>query len=286
MPAPRAAAASVVTGGEASYGPRDRAPTKRGGSVRQSLLTVALLMLLWLAWMLRDLVVLVAFAGLLAYALEPVVGWIERRRLPGGRSFPRALAAAVVILLLVLIAGTSLAMAVPRLLHQVVRFAEAAPGVIARVQQELQTFLDARGWGGLLKTDQGDAGSAVSPVLGAIQRGLASVVGSLLGNLGGLASLILLPLFAFYLLADRGSARSGALGMVPVGWRPQAVRFLDALDRALRGYVRGQALVCLAMGAATGLVLQLLGFPLVLLLGVVVGLGEVIPILGFWIAAT
>jgi len=254
--------------------------------VRQSLLTVAMLVLLWLAWMLRDLVVLVAFAALLAYALEPIVGWIERRRLPGGRPFPRALAAALVMLLLVLVAGGSLAMAAPRLLHQVVRFAEAAPGVIARVQAELQTFLDARGWGGLLKTDAGDAGSAVSPVLGAVQSGLMSLVRSLLGNLGGIASLILLPLFAFYFLADRAGARSEALGMVPVGSRPKAVRFLDALDRALRAYVRGQALVCLAMGAVVGLVLQLLGFPGALLLGVAVGLGEVIPILGFWIAAT
>src|SRR5262249_9571175 len=39
------------------------------------------------------------------------------------------------------------------------------------------------------------------------------------------------------------------------------------------------------MGSAMTIVLALMGFPVALLLGVAVGLGEIIPILGFWIAA-
>jgi predicted PurR-regulated permease PerM len=253
--------------------------------VRQSLLTVAMLVLVGLAWMLRDLVMLLGFAALLAYALDPVVSWVGRARLPGRRTFPRGLAAALVIVLLFLVAGAALAEAVPRLLHQVVRFAEAAPATVARIDQELRTFIAAHGWSGLLKTDEGDGNGGASPALDAARKALSYLLANQHAGLGGLAGLILLPLFAFYMLADRSTARSVALDMVPAQQRPDAVRFLDALDRALRAYVRGQALVCIVMGAAMAIVLRLLGFPVALLLGVVVGLGEVIPILGFWIAA-
>src|SRR5262249_23751980 len=58
-----------------------------------------------------------------------------------------------------------------------------------------------------------------------------------------------------------------------------------AVDRALKSYVRGQALVCLTMGGITGIVLSALGFSSGLLLGVVVGAAEVIPYVGFTIAA-
>src|SRR5262245_34970616 len=102
--------------------------------MRQSLLTAAMLVLAWIAWMLRDLVMLIGFAALLAYALDPVVSWVGRTRLPGRRRLPRAAAAGLVILLLVLVAGVALAEAVPRLVHQLVQFARAAPGAFARLQ--------------------------------------------------------------------------------------------------------------------------------------------------------
>ena len=251
----------------------------------QSLLTVALLALVWLAWMLRDLVMLVGFAAVFAYALEPIVSAFERIPWPRGRAFPRRLAAGLVILLLALVTAVVLSQALPHLLRQFVRFANAAPGALARLEQELRAFIDRHGLGPMLGSGYTDSAAAATGVLGAIQSGLTSLLGHMAGNLGSLASVVLLPLFAFYMLADRSQARHEVLARVPARRLPQVERFLDALDRALRAYVRGQALVCLAMGTAMAIVLQILGFQVALLLGVVVGLAEIIPILGFWIAA-
>src|SRR5262249_36439412 len=95
----------------------------RGGSVRQSLLTVTLLVLVAAAWMLRDLVMLVGFSALLAYALDPVVSLVERAKLPGRWRVPRGVAAGLVVVALVLVAGAALFEAVPRLVRQLARFA-------------------------------------------------------------------------------------------------------------------------------------------------------------------
>src|SRR2546427_633707 len=85
---------------------------------------------------------------------------------------------------------------------------------------------------------------------------------------GVAAGLVLLPLLAFYLLAQGEAVRSSAMQFVPRDLRPQAVRVLRAIDPALRAYVRGQSLVCLISGTAVALALQLLGLPVALLLGV------------------
>jgi len=253
--------------------------------VRQSLLTAALLVLAWLLWMLRDLVILIGFAAVFAYALDPVVSWLERIPGPRGRTMPRGLAAGFTIALLAVILGTTIAVAVPRLAQQFVRFAAAVPGVLARLDQDLRAFVAAHPWARLGGSPGGDQAGNAKAILGAIGGGVKALAGSLLGNLGGLARLVLLPLFAFYMLADAKRARSSVLAEAPRGRREQSERVLDALDRALRAYVRGQALVCLAMGASVGVALALLRFPVATLLGVAVGLAEIVPILGFWIAA-
>ena len=253
--------------------------------MRQSLLTVALLVLAWLAWMLRDLLVLIGFAALLAYALDPVVRLVERVPLPGRRAVPRGVASAVVILMIGLVVGWALVATVPRLTSEIGRFVSAAPGTLTRLEQEIRSFVESHGWGGILSSPEGAPSGAVSALLDAAQKWSLQLLGGAIGNLGQIAGLVLLPLLTFYLLADREAVRSSALTFVPEHWRPQAERLLNAIDPALRAYVRGQAAVCLVMGTVMGVVLHLLGLPVALLLGVVVGLAEIIPVLGFWTAA-
>jgi len=243
-----------------------------------------MLIVAWLAWMLRDIVILMGFAALIAYALDPIVSLAQRPRL-AGHALPRPFASGAVIVVLGIIAGWSLAAAIPRLASDLERFAQAAPGLVARLEQEGRRFADSHGWGGLF-ADQAGAGGTASLVSRAAQQWSMQLVGGAVGSLGRVVGLLLLPVLAFYLLAEREAVRASALNFVPAELRPQAERVLNAVDPALRAYVRGQSLVCLLMGTLTAIALRLLGFPLVLLLGVTVGLAEVIPFLGFWIAAS
>ncbi|MGH3054333.1 MAG: AI-2E family transporter, partial [Gaiellaceae bacterium] len=187
--------------------------------------------------------------------------------------------------LLVLVAIAAMAATIPSLVHQFTEFARAAPGALRSLEQQASTFIESRGLGGLAGISEGDTSGTLSSLLNAVGQGLTSRLGGLIGSLAGLAALVLLPLFTFYLIADSNRARTSILETVPPEHRPRVQRLIDALDRALRAYVRGQALVCLAMGAAMAIVLAVLGIPVALLLGVVVACAEIIPIAGFWLAA-
>jgi predicted PurR-regulated permease PerM len=253
-------------------------------SARNALLWAAVVALL-LVWVLRDLVLLVGYSVLLAYALLPVVAAIQKPLGRRGFRLPRGAAAAVVMLALVTVVGWLLALAVPRLAAQAARFASGAPDALAWLVQETRAYGAAHGLSAWLNPAVEDVRVYLSGLLQNLGGTLAGWAGRGLGGLGQLLELALLPLLAFYLLAESTAVQVSALRFVPEGAHPEIVRLGGAVDRALRSYVRGQAIVCLVMGIVVGAALALLGSPVALLLGLLVGFAELVPYLGFLVAA-
>jgi predicted PurR-regulated permease PerM len=238
-----------------------------------------------LVWVLRDLVLLVGYSVLLAYALLPVVARVER---PLGRRGPRlarGAAAAVVVLGLVTVAGWLVVLALPRLAGQAGRFAEGAPATLARTLDGARAYGAAHGLSAWLDPAIEDARANASGLVQSLVSALAGWVARGLSGLGRLLGMLLVPLLAFYLLAESAAVKASALHLVPPEAHLEIERLGGAVDRALRSYVRGQAIVCLLMGIVTGAALALLGSPVALLLGLLVGFAELVPYVGFLVAA-
>jgi predicted PurR-regulated permease PerM len=115
---------------------------------------------------------------------------------------------------------------------------------------------------------------------------VVATIGRLFGSIGLIFGFLLVPLLAFYLMADSDAVQESALSFVPEETRAEVARLGGAVDLALRSYVRGQAVVCMVMAISVGPSLALMHLPGALLLGILVGLAELIPYIGFAIAAT
>jgi predicted PurR-regulated permease PerM len=252
-------------------------------STRSMLLWIAVIAIV-LVWALRDVALLVGYSVLLAYALLPVVEAIERVPIRG-RRLPRGVAAALVMLGLAGIVGWSLVLAAPAIVSDAARFASNAPEALTRMLQNLRAYAADRGWtwlDPLIDRLRAESNGVVRNLAGA----LAGTAARLFGGIGHLLVFVLLPLLAFYLLADSGAVRTSALSFVPEEARPEIIRLGGAVDLALGSYVRGQAIVCVVNGTVVGTALWLLHHPAALLLAVLVGVAELIPYLGFAVAAT
>lgn len=239
----------------------------------------------WLLWQLRELAVLVAFAVLFAYVLDPLVDALTRIPLPYGDRLPRAGAAAIVMVVLVVVIAWVMSLVLPRLVAELTAFIGSLPQRLDQLIEQVRVYSArhkmTRVVEPMLQSSRLSAGGSVQ-ALGALA---AKWVGPLFGGLVQVLGLAVLPLLTFYLLADREQVLKSLLSFVPIDARPRVMVLRRALNRALRSYVRGQAVVCLIMGSATGTALALLGFPVALLLGVIVGLAEVVPYLGFVMAS-
>ena len=73
-------------------------------------------------------------------------------------------------------------------------------------------------------------------------------------------------------------------GLVPLRHRETVRELAREIDRALAGFLRGQAIVCLFLGAWYGIGLSLIGLNFGLLIGITAGILSFIPYVGSWTA--
>ncbi|WP_295044134.1 AI-2E family transporter [uncultured Paracoccus sp.] len=106
------------------------------------------------------------------------------------------------------------------------------------------------------------------------------VTGTLNTVFGSVANLVLMLTVAIFLALDGPTYRAGALRLVPLSYRTRARAIADELGSALGRWMGGQALDMTAVALATGLGLWLLGVPLALVLGLIAGLTNIIPVVG------
>ena len=113
------------------------------------------------------------------------------------------------------------------------------------------------------------AGSVVKAIFG----GTVSVIASLAG-------VVMIPVFAFYLLRDFDRLVAYVHDLVPAGYRePVSARFRE-IDEAMSSFIRGQLTVAAILACLYSLGLWLVGIPLALVVGLVAGLGNMIPYVG------
>jgi predicted PurR-regulated permease PerM len=119
------------------------------------------------------------------------------------------------------------------------------------------------------------SGSNVAAEIGRIAFMLGSAV----------LDLVLVLIAGIFLAADPATYRSGLAKLFPKGRQRQVFATLDASGGALRLWLLGQMVSMTVIGVLTGLGLWLVGVPSPLMLGLIAGLAEFVPVVGPFIAA-
>jgi predicted PurR-regulated permease PerM len=240
---------------------------------------VAIAVLLYIVYRIRDVLLILVGSIFLAYVLEPLVDRFSRLPLPGKRTLGRKAAAGIVVLLATVALGFALYWLVPVLWVELQRLGGELPNYYRTTENWLLDMERRRGmglapeiwsglrneWHGLIERSASSAGQTAF---------------RLVGTLGNLLGLIVVPIGAFYILADGGSLSRNFVQGLPASWRPMARELLDKADRSLETYVRGQTLVVVVCSVLATLLFTLLGVRYSLALGVLAGIAEAVPFLG------
>jgi predicted PurR-regulated permease PerM len=231
-----------------------------------------------LVWVLRDVLMPFAAGLVLAYLLDPLADRLEKWGL--GR-----LGATLVILIsFVILFVMLLVVAVPLLGTQVMGFMEKAPGYVTRLQvlltEQGAPLLEKVGGEKVLDDLQKSLGDVVGQGMSWLGKFLTSIWSGGQALLGILSLLVVTPVVAFYLLLDWDHMVSKVDGWVPVNQRGTVRQIMHDIDTAISGFLRGQTLVCVILGAMYAIGLMLIGLNFGLLIGISAGLLSFIPYVG------
>ncbi len=95
--------------------------------------------------------------------------------------------------------------------------------------------------------------------------------------------LILAPVFAFYLLVDLPHLRRTAEGLIPEPLRDDVMVVARRINQAVGGFFRGQLAVAVIVGIMASLGLWIIGLRFWLLIGMIAGMFNMIPLVGPYI---
>ena len=201
--------------------------------------------------------------------------------IPLARLFEKKLRRPTACILAMLLAGGSLLLVLsllfPVMLRQITGAAELLPRALSRVQDSMHginLFLQNRLPG--LSIGEPDL-SHLEQNIGKLARHTILYAGNIAGSV---YRLVLTVILAYFLMADRDKVLLRAELLVPGPWRRTAVRMGNSLCRELRLYLRGQATIALCVGALAAAALAFAGIKAAPLLGLIVGMFNVIPYFG------
>lgn len=249
-------------------------------SARGARQIVGLVVLLVVGWLLlrslRSILLLFAIVFLVAMVLNPIVVWLERRRVP------RGLGVALILLALVLIAATLAIVAIPPFTAQVEGLIRQAPdlwhGVRSRFDALAVRYPSVAA--ALPETDQ------IAGKIGAQAGTLANLlVRSTIGFVGGVFSVLVALLLLIFVLSNPQPLVAGYLALAPDRYRAQARRTLERLGRQMAAWVRGVAINGVVTGFSIGAGMWLIGVQPALVFGVMSFLGEFLPNIGAFLVA-
>jgi predicted PurR-regulated permease PerM len=240
-------------------------------------LIIAVWALLHVVVVARSVIVYILIAIFLALAINPLVAWIMRR---GVRS--RGVASGLACLLVLAgIAAIGYAF-IPTLIDNVNNFVDAVPGYV-------HDLTKGKGRLGFLETKyhvverlehyvkQGGA----KKLLGL--SGVAiSVTKSVLSFIVGAVTVAFLT---FFMLLEGPTWMERLYGLLPEESQPRWRGVGHGIYRQVGGYVTGNLAISLIAGALATFVLLLLGVPFAVALGLLVGLLDLLPLVGATIAA-
>ena len=249
---------------------------------------VVLLAFLALVYMLGSVLLPLGISVVLAHVLLPLAR-LSERWLPWRHDRPglaRGVAVGVIYLAALAVLAGVLVAVVPPTIDQGREFAEDFPEFLndARTTVEgwVERYID------VVPTDVRDeiedvlanAGDIVGSTAWAV---VEQTLGVITGSFAFILALATAPVLVFYLMKDSAQITRSLHAPFPAALQPHLHSLLDMADRTLGGYIRGQLTLGVVVGVIVAVGLLALGIPFAVVLGVVAGLTELVPIIGPWI---
>ncbi|MFV0335127.1 MAG: AI-2E family transporter [Tropicimonas sp.] len=234
--------------------------------------SVVAAVILLVLWFLGDVILPFVLGAAIAYLLDPVADWLERKGLS------RVSSVALITLFSLCIFILMVLLVIPALFEQATNLFATLPKLV----ENLQTFLTSR-FPALVDADSTIRQSLASLGRLASSKGAAllqSAFSSVFSLFGVLTLMVIVPVVAFYLLLDWDRMVARVDDLLPRDHVAVIRTLAREVDRVLASFIRGQGTVCFLLGLYYCVALFLAGLDFGFLVGALAGLLTFIPYIG------
>lgn len=227
-----------------------------------------------LLWFLRDIVLIVLTAIVIASAMEPGIVALGRYRIN------RIFSVILIYLAVAVVFFSIIFFFLPPLVDDAVNF-------LSRLPATLSTLSIADATNGLLP----DFSAAFSPndILGSISSTIAATTGGVFTTLsaffGGITSFVLIVVFSFYFSVQETGVDDFLRVVTPAQHQAYVLNLWKRSQQKIGKWMQGQLILGAIVGVLLYLGLTILGVPNALLLAVLAAVFELIPVFGQILAA-
>lgn len=244
----------------------------------------------------RDTIVLLIVSVGLTYILAPLHSLLMKLPWPDSAATRRRLYAIVTIVVFVAALAGLITLVVTPLAEQTGQAVRAVANwisddlaqsvdrgvnaVVEVVPEEYQPDLRAR----INEVMESFGGDGVVQILqrwsGAVFEAQVTILHRVFSSGASLVGMLIAPILAYYFLTDYPSMRKAVTAHFSEANRPRFHHALNDINAMFLGYARAMIVLSLIMGVTTSLLLYFTGVPAYLALGVLTGIGGMIPVLG------
>jgi predicted PurR-regulated permease PerM len=223
---------------------------------------------------------LIVLSIFFAYLIEPLVKMIRRPFEAANRDryMPRTLAIATAYLIVFSTLGVTIAVLTPLVVEQAKQFTTSLPTYTTSIQRQFRDLSN--------RYERYRIPEAVQTQINEKATGIAGAIGTEVTNffialVSYVPWLILVPVLAFFFLKDANLFRISVLRLFPSGdWRTRMESIIHDVNTTLAAYTRAQLISCILIGTLCTIAFYSLGVNYALLLGVMAGILEFIPLIG------
>ncbi len=231
---------------------------------------VAVALLFVLAYVLRDVVVILLFAVIIASAAGPFADWLEEKRVP------RLLAVLGLYLVFFGLLIVFLSLIIPVMASELNQLTLNLPKVFSNVSTALETAQQSSRYFDFLSEIQGVLDSFGQY----LQVSSKSVINVVISIFGGVVSFVSIIIISFYFSVMRHGIQSFVRSVLPDRYEEYVIRLWKRTERKIGRWLQGQVLLALAIGLMVFIGLSLIGVRYALLLAILSMIFEIVPIIG------
>ena len=218
------------------------------------------------------------------YVVNPIVEFlmVQIRRIPGAQYFSYAKSLVITYVLLLALALGLFAIA-PQLFGEIKSLAENFPTITQKAITILNNFRQTH-----LEVLPSSIQNNITDLMNQAGSLAGQLINSGLQYVGAFSSaiiwvataIVMVPFISFYMLSEGRELVDFWVNLLPIRRRQPAKNILLQLHCSMKSFIKGQVLLCCAVGSLTTLLMALVMPKYCIALGIIAGITEAIPIIG------